>query len=199
LFNNYLRKLSNNADKALEMFNTILKEADILLTKDKTFRIRKFLLFEELKFQIDKNTYQFKHSKHHIFEPVPNHLIELDLGLSDEKIIRFFSIFYREKNKKGEPYLSKKETLQLIRYKISYPKSPNPSAMFTIKGLSNEKIGALFSVLYSHGKSDIIRDDIAQYLKRRFLNFSKSSHNTIKSYLQYTNDLPFNINEYLSN
>lgn len=104
--------------------------------------------------------------------------------LNQQQIRKFFSFLFRETNQTKTPFLSKKETIELLKCGFSVPDVPN-GKYYTLnldqKGKPIQIIYYCFSVLNKKAYSKYEKEYIAKFLKFNFTNFKDIELNKIKN------------------
>lgn len=121
--------------------------------------------------------------------PPPGY-VKIEGRLSTEEIRRFFSFLYRETNgcPSKEPFLSKEEVEELLKFGFCYPEEEPEKKSFELKLSGHKTMGiiyyALFQLLPYHKSTWVPKDyktHFALFLRHNFRNFEGTSNAAIQN------------------
>lgn len=145
----------------------------------------------------------FPNSEENPMIEIPDNYTEIEGELSDEEIAYFFSFLYDENIDSGNIFLSKEDTLELLKYGFSIPDIPSGkyfTLMLESKGRSkNVILYCMFELFTAHCINPTGKHDYAKFLKYNFENFKEQTEFNIRSNMKAKKpaSMKFDVKDYL--
>ncbi len=187
---NWLFKSGGNAADAFGLFERCI---DILKFDDntKTGKLKEELFLLKAEHRASPASFEVLFELGNVFLPPPPDYIEITTTVDAKKILEYFSLFYSELNEDGQPLLTKEEVYTVLRYGLSYPTGNNE---FKLRIRCNKLIviRAIFHKISV--RCGVNTQDMAQFMKSWFINFNKTTAQSIRSHMtdsKALNNTPF--------